>query len=334
MQIPIGRHLDDPDTLFNWLHAVVIGVPVLHFSCRSGMAERLLQGPASLPDLAEVVGLDLSRTARFVDYLIAHELAERAEDGRVAAHGRMERVVANAGLWQQMINTQWAASALDPALRHGLTAFEEQFGAPVFSYFAEKPEAGALFAEFMSFMTARTIEFVLAKHRFAPFETVVDVGGSHGAMLLRVLGEYPGTKGVLFDLPGVVEQAEATIAASPQADRVQTVGGSFFETMPEGDLYLLKQILHDWSDGECVRILQAVRRAILPDGRVAVIDHLLSQTPEPSEAQSTDIAMMVWATGRERKRAEFEALFAQAGFRLNRVTPNPNGHSVIEAVPV
>ena len=93
-------------------------------------------------------------------------------------------------------------------------------------------------------------------------------------------------------------------------------------------------ILHDWNDEECTRILAAIHRAIDPRGRLAVIDHILSDAPAPDEAQSTDLAMMIWASGRERKLSEFEALLTASGFRLDRVTENPNGHSVIEAVAV
>ena len=334
MQRPIGQYLDDPDALFNWLHSVVIGVPVLHFACQSGLAERVLQGPATDAELAQATGVAEAQVRRIADYLVAHEVAVRDAQGRLTAHRRMEFVLANAGLWQQMINTQWAASALHPALAQGRTGFEEKFGQPVFEWFADNPQSGALFGQFMSFMTARTVGFVLASHRFEPFERVVDIGGSHATLLLAVLEQYPGTSGVLFDLPGVAEQARAIVAASPLAERVEIVGGSFFDEVPAADLYLLKQILHDWSDEQSIAILRTVRQSIESGGRVAVIDHLLAEKPSPSEAQSTDVAMMVWATGRERTRADFENLFAQAGFRLDRITENPRGHSVIEGVPV
>jgi hypothetical protein len=155
-----------------------------------------------------------------------------------------------------------------------------------------------------------------------------------GDFLLGVLAEYPGAKGILFDLPETVTMARTAIAASPLAGRVEIVGGSFFEEVPSADLYTLKQILHDWHDEECEQILGNIRRAINSGGRLAVMDHILNDTPAPDEAQGTDVAMMVWDTGRERKLADFERLFAATGFAIDRVTRNPGGHSVIEAVPV
>lgn len=334
MQRPIGQRLDDPDELFNWLHEVVIGVPAMHFACRSGLAERLMKGSAAPAELARDLGLPADKLGRILAYLQAHELLAVDEAGQVVATARTARMREWAGVWQQAINTLAAGAELDPAMKSGRTGFEQKFGQPVFEHFAGDPELGARFAEFMSFMTARTVDFVLGRHRFEAFETVVDVGGSFGALLLRVLEEYPGTRGVLFDLPGVIAQAAPAIEASPLAARVELVGGSFFDDVPSADLYLLKQVLHDWNDEECSRVLATIRRAMNPGGRLAVIDHILSEVPAPDEAQSTDVAMMIWASGRERKLSDFAALFGASGFRLDRVTENPDGHSVIEAAPV
>ena len=334
MQRPIGQHLDDPDGLFNWLHEVVIGVPAMHFACRSGLAERLAKGPATAGELALDLRLPPDKLERILAYLRAHELLAVDEAGLVSATDRTARMRDWAGVWQQAINTLAAGAELLPAMRSGRTGFEQKFGRPAFECFAADPELSARFAEFMSFMTARTADFVLGEHRFEPFDTVVDVGGSFGTLLLRVLAHYPGTRGILFDLPGVIAQAAPAIESSPLGERVALVGGSFFEAVPTGDLYLLKQVLHDWNDEECTRILGAIRRAINPGGRLAVIDHLLSEPPAPDEGQSTDLAMMIWASGRERTLADFARLFAEAGFELARVSENPSGHSVIEAVPI
>jgi hypothetical protein len=191
-----------------------------------------------------------------------------------------------------------------------------------------------MFGDFMGYMTRRILKFILSKHRFEPFAAVADIGGSLGDFLLAILEHHPGTQGILFDRPEVVEMARPGIGASQLAARIELVGGNFFEAVPSADLYVMKQILHDWHDDECLQILRNIRAAINPGGRLAVIDHLLAEVPTPDEGQATDISMMVWDTGRERKQLEFEALFAVSGFRLDRISRNPNGHSVIEAVPV
>jgi hypothetical protein len=187
----------------------------------------------------------------------------------------------------------------------------------------------------MSRTTAILEMFVFANHRFEPFELAVDVGGSHGRLMMALLKNYPETHGIVFDLPNTAEQASAIIAESSVADRIEARGGDFFKSVPEGgDLYLLKQILHDWGDEDCVKILGSIRAAIADRGRLAVIEFLLPDAGVHHPGFAMDIHMMVLSTGRERTLAEYEALLEAAGFRLDRVTENPKGQSVAEFVPV
>ena len=131
----------------------------------------------------------------------------------------------------------------------------------------------------------------------------------------------------------VLTQHTGSLRHLAKGERIELVGGSFFDRVPPADLYTLKQILHDWSDDDCMAILKSIRDALLPGGRVVLIDHILSDEPEANEAQGTDIAMLVWATGRERRLGEFAALSARSGFEIARHTRNSRGHSAIDLVP-
>ena len=315
------------------MHAVVFNMGAANLVLRAGIVERLLAGPAATEELAALGNVPADKLARVLDFLCGHAVLAQEPDGRWAATGRTVKLFAARGFLANCETSALMNSAWLPALRGGHSNFAEYFGQPVFAYLATQPERSALFGEFMGWMTRRVTRFLFANHRFALFETVADIGGSMGDLLLAVLAEYPGTRGLLFDLPETVALARPVIAASPLADRVELVAGSFFDAVPVADLYLLKQILHDWTDEECRAILATIRQAMPPHGRLVVIDHILSEPPAPDEAQSTDLAMMAWAGGRERKLAEFEALFAATGFAVERVTRNPSGHSVIEVRP-
>jgi hypothetical protein len=329
-----GQYFDNPDDLFGWLNSAVFGTAAMDALNRSGVTALLLKGPATAGALASDSGLPEDRLRRLLDYLVGHEVIEGRADGLYAPTSRTQAMLDAQGLFANELISGMASSKLYEGLRDDRIPFELFFGKPVFEYFAEQPKVAASFGQFMGWMTRRFEKFVHAQHRFEPFETIADIGGSMGDFLLSMLGEYPGTTGILFDLPETIAMARPAISASPVADRVKLVGGSFFEEVPPADLYTMKQILHDWHDDECEKILGNIRRAINPGGRLAVIDHILNNTPAPDEAQGTDVAMMVWDTGRERKLADFERLFAATGFQLARLTRNPNGHSVIEAVPV
>ncbi|MCL6252294.1 hypothetical protein M3P36_14725 [Altererythrobacter sp. KTW20L] len=328
----IGRNFDSADDVFNWLNNAIFGTAAINLANRAGITARLLEGPATLAELAKAGALPAPQLGRILDFLLAHELIERDAGGAYVATKRTALMAEAAGYFANTEVSTAAATKLLPGLRQGVTPFELQFGAPVFAHFHAHPDMAEAFGNFMSFMTRRIERFIFAEHRFQPFETVADIGGSMGALLLGILREYPGTRGVLFDLPEVVALARPQVEASGLGERVEIVGGSFFESVPSADLYTLKQILHDWHDDECRQILGNIRSVMNPGARLAVIDHVLSDEPRPDESISTDVAMMVWDTGRERKLADFEALFAATGFAIDRFTPNPAGHSVIEVV--
>lgn len=149
-----------------------------------------------------------------------------------------------------------------------------------------------------------------------------------------MLAANPAMSGVLFDQPGVVAGAGPLLEAAEVADRCETVGGSFFESVPEGgDAYVLKSILHDWDDDQASAILRACRRAVPDDGMVLVIERDVGRANEAADVKLFDLNMLVMMGGRERTVEEYGELLAGAGFRLTGRAPTPAGLSVIEAVP-
>ena len=137
----------------------------------------------------------------------------------------------------------------------------------------------------------------------------------------------------MFDLPHAVEGATALIKAQGLTDRVAAMGGDFFKSVPEADLYLLKLILHDWDDAACVKILTNIRRAIAKDGRVAILELRLGPMGEPGLAPLVDLTMLTLAGGRERTADEYGALLQAAGFKLAEVRKTNSPFSIFEAVP-
>ena len=110
-------------------------------------------------------------------------------------------------------------------------------------------------------------------------------------MLIDVLRSHPGLCGVLFDVPEVIALAEKLVADADMAGRIQLVAGSFFEAVPPGgDAYPLSNILHDWPDAECLRILQACRAAMPPAAKLIVVEGVVpSDTDAPSAVRYGDL---------------------------------------------
>jgi O-methyltransferase domain len=221
---------------------------------------------------------------------------------------------------------------MEHSIRTGTPAAPKTLGKPAWEYYAEHPEEANHFAQGMSGMSAMAIDAVLKAYSFTGAQLVVDVGGSHGSLLSAVLEKVPEARGILFDLPNVVSGAGPTLERAGVAHRVTCQGGSFFESVAEGgDVYLVKSVLHDWNDDECVRILSACRKAMIPGGRVVVIEMLISNQGPPSPAPLIDLNMLVMLTGRERTEQEYSTLFTRAGLALSAVVPTHSPFAAIEA---
>jgi len=179
----------------------------------------------------------------------------------------------------------------------------------------------------------------MAAYDFSPFGTVVDVGGSTGALLAAILQAYPGVRGILFDLPHVVSGSGTVMAEAGVADRCAVLSGSFFEAVPEGgDAYILKYVLHDWDDERAVAVLRRCREAMTPGAVLLIIEQVVPEHLESGAAARRvtrmDLQMLVLTPGgRERTEQEFRWLLGEAGFELRAVFSTPFFH-VLETVPV
>jgi len=163
---------------------------------------------------------------------------------------------------------------------------------------------------------------------------VVDVGGGSGNLLGTILLANPGLRGVLFERPQVIPDAEQNLSMAGVADRCEIVGGDFLESVPEGgDIYIVSHCIHNWDEQSCVRILENCRRAMQPGGRLLIVEAVVSPGDEPDPAKFLDLAMLVVPGGQERSEEEYRVLLEKAGLRLTRVVPTRTSASLIEAVP-
>jgi hypothetical protein len=195
-------------------------------------------------------------------------------------------------------------------------------------YFQENPNEWALFNDAMESRARAVIPAVLKSYDFSQFDSVADVGGGKGHLLRAVLDSAPKARGVLFDQPHVV-------ATAPASDRIQTVGGDFFQGgIPSCDAYVLMQVIHDWNDDQARQILHSVRQAAREGDHLLLIEYVMPETSQDHPAHGLDILMLVFIGGKERTHTEFRALLESAGFALNSVVPTETGHSILEAVAI
>ncbi len=223
---------------------------------------------------------------------------------------------------------------LTHSVRTGETGFEHVFKMPGFDYLARHPEKERAFSAAMASVTRTSDQAIAKALPLAGVEHLVDVGGAHGNLLTSVLRRHKKLKGTLFDLPQVVAAApDAGFVSDPKIEaRCTLAGGSFFDSVPEADAYMMKSILHDWDDDSAVRILKSCRKAMAKSGRVFIIDFVIPKGNAPHPGKFMDINMMAVAGGRERTKSEFETLLKRARLKLNRIIDADMPQSIVEAV--
>ena len=214
-------------------------------------------------------------------------------------------------------------SSFLPVLRLGLVNPEGYIAFSLFPHLSAIP------------LSSVELPQILAAYDFSKFERIADLGGGQCALLHGILSANPKLRGILADLPAVVEGA-ATLRSGAIADRCEVAGIDLFQTVPTGaDGYLMKYIVHGFSDPDALKILRNCRRVISANGTLLLIEQVLKSSNEPDPGKFMDLQMLVVTPGgRERTEADYRALLRNAGFSLTRLIPTAGPLSIIESRPV
>jgi hypothetical protein len=309
----------------------------VHVAAQLGIADHVAGGPLPVPRLAELTDTHAPTLYRLLRALASVGVFAETDDGTFASTPLADTLRSDrpeslrALVISELGGAHYQAwGDLLHSLRTGETAMDHALGMTVWEYFAKNPEQGQAFNTSMTRLTRTVADAVVAAYDFTPYARIVDVGGGQGEFLRTVLAANPSATGILFDLPSVVE----SVPADGHHDRITRVGGDFFASVPSGgDLYVLKWVIHDWSDADCARILRNCRVAMPDDATLLVVDTIIPAGNEPSPSKFIDLVMLVANGGRERTEAEFAALFDTAGFSLTQVVPTRSPNSVVVARP-
>jgi hypothetical protein len=329
----------DPASLHKKMMQLLSSLWVTHAIgtfARLGLADAMEAGSDNAEAIAKPLGLVTDRVYRLLRALSTSGIVTESAGGRFALTplGRLltsnapNSMRTSAALLTDYHADIWAN--LDGAMKGGV-AFETLNGQPLFSWLAANPDEGARFQRMMVEVHSPETPAIVAAYDFSQFEHIVDVGGGHGMVLSAILAAHPGVRGTLFDLQEGVDAAKR--GAGGPLPGVTFVAGDVFESVPEGgDAYLLRHLLHDYDDDDCLRMLNNVRRVMKPGARVLVLEKTVPTDDTPSPGRWLDLHVMLLTGGRERTVPEYEALFERAGLRLNRVLPT--AHPAVEIVEV
>jgi hypothetical protein len=175
---------------------------------------------------------------------------------------------------------------------------------------------------------------MLSAYDFSQLGHIVDVGGGNGTLIAGLLAACPQTTGTLLNLAHVISGAGEVLQHAGVRERCNVVAGSFFDGVPaSGDIYVMKNILHDWDDPQAHIILRNCHQAMRPDARLLVVERILAPPNEGADGKFSDLNMLVNAGGRERTAEEFAALLDAAGFELSETISLPSSRFILEAIP-
>ena len=304
------------------------------------IADHLAKGPATAEQISTIEGIDPIAAFRLLRACASLGLV--TFDGPTFSATRLLGTLrTNVPGSLHSLAIAWSAPGhwlswgrFPDAVRTGESQSVPALGAKMWDYYAQKPEEGAAFTNAMHGFTAGLAQEVARVVDTSTAKLAVDIGGASGTLVHSLMMANSQLHGIVLDLPDVVPSATAAASALGLTERSKALAGDFFTHVPEADIYLLKNILHDWNDEEAVRILQRCREAMRPGGRVIVIEMLLGEIGEPGLAPLMDLNMMVLLTGRERTLTELCGLLKDAGLRFSKNTPIRSPMAVIEAVAV
>ncbi len=310
----------------------------IHVAATLGIADQLAGGPRGSDDLASATGAHPDALYRLLRALASIGVFREEGDRGFALTdlGDCLRSDAPESLsgWAAFVGDSyhWQAwGALLHSVQTGENAFRHVHGTDPWTLRARHPERSAAFDRAMTSLSRQVVASVLAAYDFGRFGVVVDVAGGNGAFLAAILAHHPVIRGVLFDQPHVVSGSGPILEAAGVTDRCEVVGGSFFDDVPGGgDAYILKAILHDWEDEDCLRILHTCRRAMADGAALLVVEQELGPANGNSASKFSDLNMLASPGGRERTPEAYAALFAAAGFRFVGVTGSAVGTAVFE----
>jgi hypothetical protein len=334
------RRMVPPEVALLEIASGFMATHALYAAARLRIADLLTDGPRSADDLAAEAGSDPDATYRLLRACAAFGVFRQHPDGRFAPTPMAERLRSGTPgsvlpvvlmLGDPDYQAPWGRLAR--TVETGAPSADEVFGSSMWDYLDTHPEFASTFDNAMGCLTVLDWPTLQAVYDFSRFPTIVDIGGGDGQLISLVLGACPAARGVLLEREAVVHAAEANLRRAGLLSRCRVEAGSFFETAPaDGDLYLMRHVVHDFDDEPATAILSNIRHRMPSGATLLLLESVIPAGDTPHLAKSLDLDMMIFVGGRERTERQFAELLDRAGFRLSRVIPTISTISLIEAV--
>lgn len=314
-------------------------LPCLYAAAKLNVAFYLKEGPLDEQELAAKCAVNPNALGRVMRALESEGIFKKTRDGRHALNSRSKPLLDGQGslrhtLIHHLGPVNWQVlGELMNTLQTGTESFSRLHGKDLYAYLKDHPEEYGTFDRSMTNLSEMGLAPFLHAYPFRKYKTIADIGGGEGFLLSAILKKYPAASGILFDLPEALAKAPVFLQSHGTHDRIRLEPGSFLESVPvNADLYLLKNILHNWNDEQAARILWNLRKSMPAGAKILILEMIVPEHGGSPAPALLDIQMMVsFRDGRERTLPEFEHVISNAGLTITRVIPTIAPVSLIEA---
>nr|QIS94338.1 Tjp4 [Symphyonema bifilamentata 97.28] len=311
-------------------------------AAKLGIADLLKDGTKSTDELAKVTEVNSQFLYRILRALssvgIFAEVGDRNFELTPLAKYLQSDVPGSMRLPAILVGEEWHWQAwgnMFNAVKNGTSAFEAKFGTNIVDYFGQNPQQSKVFFEAMTTYSVIVNNAILEVYDFSAFSKLVDVGGGLGSLLTDILKANPQLTGILLELPPVIERAKQQnhFQTKEISGRYEIVGGDFLESVPSGgDVYILKQIIHNLNNDDAIKLLQNCHDAMSTNGKLLVIDPVIPSSNEPSFSKLLDLQMMVTHGAQVHTANEFQDILTKTGFQITNIIPTKSPCTIIESV--
>jgi len=306
---------------------------VLHVACYYKLFDTLQESSKRAEGMVAGTPLKADTVKRMMRVLANHGIVMMDENEHFSLNDQSQLLVSTApnslqsAFAKEFDLKRWQAIGnIHLALSSEKEPFADLFGESYYAYLKKDQIASELFNKGMKNFSEQEDEQVARLDILKNFKIYCDIGGGTGGLVSRVQEQHPGIQKILFDLPEAIRLCPLST--------ITKVSGSFFEKVPQAEIYTVKRALHNWRDHECITILTNIKAALLDQrkGRILVIEKVLPQKLDGSMLVDSDIVGMALG-GRERALEEFIELGHKVGLDLEDQIVLSSGVSVLVFQP-
>ncbi|NRN29506.1 methyltransferase [Photorhabdus heterorhabditis] len=296
----------------------------------TGLSVHLKDGIyVDIGELSHKCGIDNSRLSRLCDFLIEigvlvsnnHGVALSDECSALADPNSLESLLVKHEISSYNWNS-WLAYPESLLKNDNKSAFEITHGKPFFEYLDNNKLIKSNFDSLMSRNSDKLAKKLLEIYDFNKHNKILDLGGGEGNLLVKINEKVKGKHYTVLDRYNEI----------PISEDMDFINGDFLKSVPSGyDLYILKNVIHNWSDDDSILILKNCRKAMDDNATLLLITIMKKpQSPIENIAKSMDIFMDVILLGKERYLTEFEYLADQAGLVIQETEDIDESFSFIK----